>query len=439
MDTSDICIFCKKSCGEFPSIEHIIPESLGNTSDDLILSNKEVCVNCNNKLASKDSELVDRLQIFRVYSGVKNKKGNFASFTGTNFKMERRGEEISVEIKANDLPDGQNTNSEWNWKSNRKGDSITEIEDEVFIDNSVKIDHSYQMRFDQGISRALYKIAFEYLCIERGREYVLDSRWDKLRSYILGENSKPLQYIIIAPKNVNPYKIQISGGVGLVQLVSQPNIDFAVIRIEPLEFIVPLQEKGNSFLFKMYHEIRSFYNSTANIVANYSVAVQKNDGRVQGSFETIDETNLSRISRTIHLYSNFINDAALDEFFSSKGERVSISTILSIQKHLFEIVYGPYSYVRSFEESRKLTCIPDDQKALLLKAEERFVREIRTKKWSRLRKFLLNSPRRVTPDDISLGKEAFDKMYLFEQINTELIANVGYDPLSPARHLLNGL
>lgn len=66
------CVFCK-SDGPF-TIEHIIPESLGN--DDLVLKD-QVCSNCNNYFSREvEAEVLNKSPIafWRVFLGIRTKK-----------------------------------------------------------------------------------------------------------------------------------------------------------------------------------------------------------------------------------------------------------------------------------------------------------------------------------------------------------------------------
>ncbi|QAX31041.1 HNH endonuclease [Leisingera sp. NJS204] len=47
------CIFCKKTVGPFRSVEHIVPESMGNISGRRVLPKGAVCDPCNNYFATK--------------------------------------------------------------------------------------------------------------------------------------------------------------------------------------------------------------------------------------------------------------------------------------------------------------------------------------------------------------------------------------------------
>ncbi len=70
------CLFC--GVEEPNSLEHVIPESLGN--DDLVLRN-EVCWVCNNHFAKIESYVLQKTEFafWRAFLGIRTKKGNLPS------------------------------------------------------------------------------------------------------------------------------------------------------------------------------------------------------------------------------------------------------------------------------------------------------------------------------------------------------------------------
>ena len=74
------CLFCLRADGGFTSVEHSIPESLGNVT--LILPQGVVCDRCNNEeLAELDQHLADLMPLKkrRTELGIKNKRGEVGS------------------------------------------------------------------------------------------------------------------------------------------------------------------------------------------------------------------------------------------------------------------------------------------------------------------------------------------------------------------------
>ncbi len=83
------CIFCKTSAGPFDTVEHIIPESLGNIDD--ILPPGAVCDRCNQYFGTKvESPALGRtiLGVLRAAHGVPTKKGRMFTFTCPSLTIE---------------------------------------------------------------------------------------------------------------------------------------------------------------------------------------------------------------------------------------------------------------------------------------------------------------------------------------------------------------
>lgn len=77
------CIFCKKDSDESKSVEHIIPESLGNT--DHVLPKGIVCDSCNNYFACKIEKPLLEMPYFmntRHRNMIKSKKNRLIPCTG---------------------------------------------------------------------------------------------------------------------------------------------------------------------------------------------------------------------------------------------------------------------------------------------------------------------------------------------------------------------
>ena len=81
-----ICLYCKKAEGPFTSVEHVIPESLGNQGlrgkPPIVLPKGVVCDQCNNeKLSVLDSALIEFPPIswMRTRYGVRSKSGALPS------------------------------------------------------------------------------------------------------------------------------------------------------------------------------------------------------------------------------------------------------------------------------------------------------------------------------------------------------------------------
>jgi HNH endonuclease len=79
-----LCLFCKTDASTSRSVEHIIPESLGNTKS--ILPAGVVCDKCNNYFARKvEKPLLDCIDLIalRFHQRIPNKKGRVPPLAGT--------------------------------------------------------------------------------------------------------------------------------------------------------------------------------------------------------------------------------------------------------------------------------------------------------------------------------------------------------------------
>ena len=89
------CIFCKQNSDSCVSVEHIVPESLGNTEH--ILPKGWVCDSCNNYIAIKvEKPFLDSMfgRHSRFWMQVPNKKGRIPSALGLHPKSRSKIELI---------------------------------------------------------------------------------------------------------------------------------------------------------------------------------------------------------------------------------------------------------------------------------------------------------------------------------------------------------
>jgi HNH endonuclease len=94
------CIFCHSVAGPFKSVEHIVPESLGNFSDRHVLPTGAVCDQCNNYFASSVEGIVldhTSFRNLRAKYRVPSKKGRFPYVRG-----HARNTDIEVGMRLNE-------------------------------------------------------------------------------------------------------------------------------------------------------------------------------------------------------------------------------------------------------------------------------------------------------------------------------------------------
>ena len=171
------CIFCKTSTKDSLSVEHIIPESLGNKGH--ILEKGIVCDNCNNYFAIKIERPLLDLEYFkclRARNEIESKKGKIpienVLFEGSNFHSEIRRPQNStiLDVTINDLDFfGQIQNGK--------------IEKLIY---SVQLSPPLDNYF---ISRFLAKVAIEAIAqrlsvSEEGLKYLVDeTQFDEIREF----------------------------------------------------------------------------------------------------------------------------------------------------------------------------------------------------------------------------------------------------------------
>lgn len=166
--TQNQCIFCKSTTNTFHSIEHIFPESIGNK--EKILNRGFVCDICNNGILSKlDAELLDfeGIKFMRTMNGIENKNGKVPVSNFPNLKIENPNKDhIQIHLQSMKRVHDQNDKGfKLNFRGTRKMDSTR-----------LKL-----------LARSLYKIGYELVCLDHGRDLVLSPRFDEVRDIILGK------------------------------------------------------------------------------------------------------------------------------------------------------------------------------------------------------------------------------------------------------------
>ncbi len=179
------CIFCKKNSADSKSIEHIIPESLGNKEH--VLEKGVVCDNCNQYFATKiEKPLLDTIYFKHVRhcNDIESKKRKIPKIDGV----------IGGRVEVG---------------RDRYGDSFIEIPNEKIMDGIVsgRIKHMIIPKIDDPIpndiimSRFLAKIAIEILTLRFypyegwDKEIVEKNELDLIRNYArYGERPKFWEY-----------------------------------------------------------------------------------------------------------------------------------------------------------------------------------------------------------------------------------------------------
>jgi hypothetical protein len=330
------CIFCKRPTDGDEPEEHIVPHAMGNDDDELILTDGEVCGDCNTRLSTKDSALTERLALFRTWAGVKTRKGKHAKTSGTNFLVRRDDGDIKVVVDETD----RKTIGESGTPKKRVGQTLSPTGEELFRDASVHLGHQINFKFDEGISRPLHKIAFEYAAKQHGRDYVLADEFDELREFILGDRGGFRRFGVIGPAKVNPHNLSVSGGVRLVTFESLwwPLV---LIRMEPLRFFVTLRPDSDAPIDEMYEALWECFHGNESLVRDFSIVIPRADGKIERTFRTSDVVRYSDLNRSLAVLSAMFLDPALDSFMGRMAEtRVRLAEVHGFVKQFARLLPG---------------------------------------------------------------------------------------------------
>lgn len=201
------CIFCMNPTANEP-VEHIAPEGLiGHQQFQvssqldrevyLVLDKDQVCGRCNRgPLKDLDEYLQKQFGLLKVLWNSEGTK------SGKPAKAERPG------LFAVRRPDGPYVGINAETKKVMTDDGViiqptrshpqaVRLEKLEARDNIAKVRFSQPMRMNKRFIRGLHKIAFELLCFQEGLEYVLNSRFDPIREYVLyGKGSRDIVFSI---------------------------------------------------------------------------------------------------------------------------------------------------------------------------------------------------------------------------------------------------
>lgn len=168
------CLFCG-STSNFNTIEHIIPESLGN--DDLLLK-EEVCDKCQNYFGKEvENYVLNKTPIgfWRTLLTIKNKHGNLP---GLNF--------IKPDKNKGIFPDSHNKNDNILFQAHADFSTELVLEKSIYeyLDNEGKGQAKYVItpKVIHQIGRFLGKVGLELLCLN-DRESARNKEYDLIRKY----------------------------------------------------------------------------------------------------------------------------------------------------------------------------------------------------------------------------------------------------------------
>lgn len=181
------CIICKSVENSFKSVEHIFPDSLGNS--DLILEKGFVCDICNSEILSKIDEDLQKfspIAILKVFYTPFTKSGKLPSANFQNMSIVKsRANKIDIKFK----------------------DMSTKLRKEKLSGNIYKFNTTFRSGPFNTINvlRSLYKIAYETLALKNGKDFILSDRYEITRAFIKNE-IEPYNNVLIL-NNISPQNI----------------------------------------------------------------------------------------------------------------------------------------------------------------------------------------------------------------------------------------
>lgn len=241
------CIFCKADSSTSKSVEHIIPESLGNKKQ--VLSKGIVCDSCNNYFSHKIEKPVLEMPYFKSLRGrkmIENKKGKIPRISGFTIKKE------IIEISF--LPDESKTLE-------------VIIKDEKILQSIKKHNKLYVPIFpeppqnDLYVSKFIGKIALEALVkrvsTSEGWQdgFVENDGLDELRDFVRYGKNYPIW----------PYYIRRIYGEN--QISYDENLNKVVEKLNEYDFLIP----DNPNINGGDHQIDNLYFVMAIIGIEYTI------------------------------------------------------------------------------------------------------------------------------------------------------------------------
>ncbi len=181
------CLYCRQTNRSFCSVEHVIPESLGNTDSQfnraIVLPKGVVCDHCNNGVLSfLDQALIkfDPIAFMKTFHRIPSKSGALPSATFNNAKLSNPAPGHVV------------------FESNSRKTFFHDGEGHIKVNfkGAQRITPGYARR----LTRALFKMTLGCMYID-DPETAMSERFDPVRRMILGLDKKFHGYIALLRKS----------------------------------------------------------------------------------------------------------------------------------------------------------------------------------------------------------------------------------------------
>ena len=205
------CLFCLRVDGGFAAVEHVLPESIGNT--EIVLPRGVVCDRCNNgELSVLDQVLADffPVKMQRTLFGIESKSGQVPTTRFSTRYMEHRDNDVYVAL---------------NGKPDMTSESLAAGSVPLPMNLTMSGGSPLTPRYCGRISSALLKIALECAWLEHG-DRMLRTEFDHVRSAALGE---PRDGYLAIAKNPVPDHRELEAHCGIVATDDGKALAVAVI------------------------------------------------------------------------------------------------------------------------------------------------------------------------------------------------------------------
>jgi hypothetical protein len=168
------CLFCDNN-SDFNTVEHIIPESLGN--DDLLLR-KEICDKCQRYLSENEKYILSHTPIgfWRTLLTIKTKKGNLPQVDFTKSS-----------VPKGKIPDVHPLHDNFGFEAHE--DFTTELKlphsvfDKTNSEGQGRLQYVITPKVMYEIGRFLGKIGLELICLSDS-EQARQTQFDLIRNYV---------------------------------------------------------------------------------------------------------------------------------------------------------------------------------------------------------------------------------------------------------------
>lgn len=236
------CIFCKQNSSISRSVEHIIPESLGNVS--YVLPSGVVCDKCNNYIAREvEKPFLDSLYIQerRFYAGIPNKEGRVPPINGihlqslTQIRLSKMSGEDDISVSA--ASDKDETRLVQSLHSSKSGTLIMPI--------GLRPNDYVVSRFIAKIG--LEVLAFRVLNLPNGLDEIVDKpELDELRRYVRVGNPKKAWPFSFRPSIYQPDTLFFDG-----QEYYQVLHEFDILATDTSEFYIAVAIFGDEYVLNL--------------------------------------------------------------------------------------------------------------------------------------------------------------------------------------------